>query len=113
MELSFEDALARLKGGQSLGSLLVSLRPDAEVGVHRRAALVRSFDRETFDGFAHGAAFDAFVKQPFVEPVPGTTGAFRVRDDYRRTVLAGWIGTDEWRAANADLAGLFHRRLPG
>jgi len=87
-----EGALARLKDGQSLGSLLVSLRPDSEVGAQRRAALVRSFDRETFDAFGQGADFEAFVKQPFVERVPGATGVFRVRDDYRRTVLNGWVG---------------------
>jgi hypothetical protein len=112
-ELSFEHALQRLKGGETLGALLVSLRPSSEVGVQRSAALVRTFDRETFKTFSPDGDFDAFVKESFIEPVPGAIGSFRVRDDYRRTVLDGWIGSGEWRNAHASFADFFHRTKPG
>ena len=113
MELSYEDALKRLTGGEALDSLLLSTRPDSDVSLQRRAALVRSFDRETFRHLAPDGDFDAFIKQPFVTAVPGTSGSFRIRDDHRRTLLSGWVGTDEWRSANADLAVYFSIRKPG
>lgn len=113
MDVSFEDALKRLKGGEPLGVLLMSLRPPSEVSVQRCAALVRFFDRDTFQQFAPGGNFEAFIKEPFVEAVPGSDGRFRVRDDYRRTVLNAWIGTDEWRSVHARLADFFHNRPDG
>ena len=114
MDLSFQGALNRLTEGETLGSVLLSLRPPWEVSVQRAAALVRSFDRETFSAFSPDADFEAFVKESFVEAVAGaSSGTFRIRDDYRRTLLTGWAGSNESRGTNTNLAAFFHRRSPG
>ena len=110
---SLDDVLQRLTNGEALGSLLLSIRSPSDVSVERGAALVRCFDKATFDAFSgSGAHFDTFVKQPFVEVVPGAERWYRVRDDDRRTLLKDWVGTDEWRRRNGDLAAFFHRRTP-
>src|SRR5262245_20337095 len=111
MNLSFEQAVERLKGGESIDSLLVAFRSPSDISVQRAAALVPSFDHETFNVFGAGADFDAFVKQPFVELVPGTEETYRVSRDYRATLLNGWIGTNEWRECNTSLATFFHNRV--
>lgn len=114
MDLSYDDALTRLRNGESIDSLLRSLRPESEVQLERRAAAVRYFDRATFDAFSEGlSTFDEFVQQPAVERVPGLEGAFRIRASERPRLLADWIGTDGWRAANAALAAFFARIAPG
>ena len=82
---SLDDVMQRLTNGEALGSLLLSLRSPSDLSVERGAALVRCFDKATFDAFSgSGADFDAFVKQPFVEIVPGAERWYRVRDDDRR-----------------------------
>jgi tetratricopeptide (TPR) repeat protein len=113
MESTYEEALARLNAGESLGTLLASLRSPSELSVQRGAALVRWFDRDTFEVFAPGSDFAAFVKEPFVEPVPGREGTYRVHGDYRQTVLQGWDSVDEQRDLNAKLVAFFHGRTPG
>jgi len=111
MNLSFDQALERLKGGESIDSLRVAFRSPSDISVQRAAAIVPSFDRDTFAALSSGADFDAFVKHSFVEPVPGTEKTYRVSRDYRDTLLSGWIGTNEWRECNTSLARFFHDRI--
>src|ERR1043165_10204652 len=107
MNLSFEQALERLKGGESIDSLLVAFRAPSDISVQRAAAIVPSFDRDTFAALSSGGDFDAFVKHSFVERVPGTEKTYRVSREYRDTLLRGWIGTNEWRACQTSLAPFF------
>lgn len=85
--------------GQSKREMRRLLQSDAEQAIYKRAALLRSFDREIYDellaagrkGDAAAPSFEEFVTRNGVEPVPRTEDAYRLKEAACREHLNGWL----------------------
>ncbi|MFN0087460.1 MAG: peptidoglycan-binding domain-containing protein [Blastocatellia bacterium] len=91
--------------GQSKREMRRLLQPGVEREIYKRTALLRSFDREVYDGLlaaglkgdAAALPFEEFVTRTGIEPVPRTEGVYRLKELPCREYLNSW--QEEERAA--------------
>jgi cellulose synthase operon protein C len=110
------EVIERLARGESAASILASLRPAGERELLRRAAVVRTFDRDLFDRVlaadAAGLdlpAFDEFVRVREVEALPRSPDVFQLRQEARSEHWRAWW--DEAGASPAEIPKALGRLL--
>ena len=101
VQLEIEELLEELRSAKARGRTKREQRRLLQSGeerrILRRASLVRSFDRETYDELLAAdlpgearPSFEEFVARTGIEPVPRTDGLYRVKEAARREALDAW-----------------------
>jgi hypothetical protein len=110
MDSAYAEIVERLARGETPEAVLSSLRPDGMRAALQACAVVRVFDRPTYEALlapsvttGDAPGFDELVTAPEVEPVPRTEGSYR---------LGRSVRSAHWRAWWQDEPGRPETQLP-